>query len=148
MSDKLTWFWTGILWIIGLCIVFMAIMSLNPAVGRELVIASTYGDPRDVKRTGERRVATGKPLDPNGNYVAHKSLPLGTRLTLTHGHRKLMVIVSDRGPFIKGRTLDLVPAVNHFLQCSGLCRVKMESWPPLPKPKPTIPDDRFAWGEE
>lgn len=143
----MTWLWTGVLWIIGLCLAFLVIMSLNPAVGRELVIASSYGDQRDIKRTGERRIATGGLLDPSGNYVAHKTLPFGTRLTLTHGHRKLMVTVNDRGPFVRGRTLDLTPAANRFLQCSGLCRVKIEPWPPLPKPAP-LPKEAFAWGEE
>lgn len=127
---------------------FLMIMALNPAVGKELVIASSYGDPQDIRRTGERRVATGKPLDPNGNTVAHRTLPLGTRLTLRHGHRAMMVVVGDRGPFVRGRTLDLTPAVNKYLQCSGLCRVKVESWPPLPKLRPAIPEPMFAWGEE
>lgn len=126
----------------------MALMqAVTPAHSRELVIASSYGDLQDIKRTGERKVATGGLLDPNGNYVAHRTLPLGTKLTLTHGHRKLVVTVNDRGPFIKGRTFDLTPAANRFLQCSGLCRVKVESWPPLPQPAP-IPKEAFAWGEE
>lgn len=135
----------GLLCLIG---AFLMLMAINPAVGRELVIASSYGDPQDIRRTGERKVATGKPLDPNGNYVAHRSLPLGTHLTLRHGHRAMMVTVNDRGPFIRGRTLDLTPAVNKYLQCLGLCRVKIESWPPLPKPRPDIPEPMFAWGSE
>lgn len=126
---------------------FVLIMAINPAVGKELVIASSYGDQQDVRRTGERKLATGKPLDPNGNTVAHRTLKFGTQLILSHGHRKMIVTVADRGPFVRGRTLDLTPAVNKYLQCSGLCRVKVESYPPLPKSKPNI-ETAIIWGEE
>lgn len=96
----------------------------------ERVIASTYND-------GTR--------DPRGMTAAHKTLPFGTRLTLTLGHTAIVVTINDRGPFIKGRTLDLTPAANKALHCGGLCRLRVESWPPLPRPKP---DDRIAWGVE
>jgi rare lipoprotein A len=103
------------------------------AGANELVVASTYND-------GTR--------DPTKMTAAHKTLPFGTHLTLKHGHRVVVVRVTDRGPFIKGRTLDLTPAANKFLQCGGLCRVKIEHWPPLPKSRPDIPEARFAWGQE
>lgn len=125
----------------------MALMqAVQPAHGRELVIASSYGDLQDIKRTGERRVATGAPLNPKKLAVAHRTLPFGTWLTLKRGRNTVVAVVNDRGPFIRGRELDLTPAVNQQLRCYGLCRVKMEPWnPPLPRPKP---DDTIAWGEE
>lgn len=106
----------------------MALMQ-NVAHG-EVVIASTYNDGT---------------VDANGMTAAHKTLPLGTHLTLRHGHRAIVVRINDRGPFIKGRTLDLTPAANKYLRCGGLCRLKIEPWPPLPKPRPEM---QFAWGEE
>lgn len=131
---------------IGLCLAFLVIMSLNPAVGRELVVASSYGDQHDIKRTGERRVATGALFNPQRLAVAHRILPFGTWLTLKRGRNTVVAVVNDRGPFIRGRELDLTPAANQQLRCYGLCRVKMELWqPPLPRPKP---DDMIAWGEE
>ena len=39
--------------------------------------------------------------------AAHRTLPFGTRLKVTHGGRSVVVTVNDRGPFIKGRVLDL-----------------------------------------
>ena len=99
----------------------------------ELVIASTYND-------GTR--------NPNRMTAAHKTLPFGTTVRLKHYHRVLDVVINDRGPFIKGRTFDLTPAANKFLQCGGLCRLVREPWPPLPKPRPDIPEPKFAWGEE
>lgn len=110
----------------------MALMQ-SVAHGYELVIASTYNDGT---------------VDANGMTAAHKTLPLGTNLTLKHGHRTIVVRINDRGPFVKGRTLDLTPAANKYLRCGGLCRLKVESWPPLPKPRPDIPEPKFAWGEE
>ena len=108
-------------------------LMLSCAHGRELVIASTYND-------GTR--------NPNRMTAAHKTLPFGTTVRLKHYHRVLDVVINDRGPFIKGRTFDLTPAANRFLQCGGLCRLVREPWPPLPKPRPDIPESKFAWGEE
>lgn len=124
------WF-LNIIGLMALMIIIMIIMSLNPAVGRELVIASTYND-------GTR--------DPTGMTAAHPTLKHGTRLTVSHGHRKVMITINDTGPapWTK-RKLDLTPAVNKYLQCGGLCRVVIEPWPPLPQPRP---DDVIAWGEE
>lgn len=119
-----------------LAVFLMLFTNARCAHAHEIVVASTYGDLKDIKRSGERLTSTGKPLDPNGNYVAHRTLPIGTRLTLSHGHRKLMAEVNDIGPFIRGRSIDLNPAVNKYLQCDGMCRVKIDSWPPLPKPRP------------
>lgn len=120
--------------------------AVTPAHSKELVIASSYGDPRDIRRTGEHRVATGAPLNPKKLAVAHRTLPFGTWLTLKRGRNTVVAVVNDRGPFIRGRELDLTPAVNQQLRCYGLCRLKMEPWnPPLPRPKP---DDTIAWGEE
>ena len=99
-----------------------------------LVIASTYADPADIRRTGETRTATGAKIDPNGNYAAHRTLEFGTKLTLKHGHKTIVVEITDRGPFVRGRELDLTPAANKALECGGLCRLKVENWPPLPTP--------------
>lgn len=126
---------------IVLGLAFAQLLIIRKAHGREIVVASTYGDPRDIRRSGERLTATGKPLDPNGNFVAHRRLPIGTRLTLSHGHRKLMVVVNDIGPFIRGRSIDLNPAVNKYLQCDGMCLVRVESWPPLPRARPEHAQD-------
>lgn len=57
--------------------------------------------------------------------VAHKSLPCGTMVTLTHGPRTVTVPVVDRGPYIAGREFDLSPRVKAELGCSDLCTVVM-----------------------
>lgn len=105
-----------------------------------VVVASMYHE--------DKYIATGARFDPTKLAAAHKTLPLGTRLTLKRGHRSVVVIINDRGPYVRGRTLDLTPAANKALLCYGMCRVRVESWPPLPKPRPDIPMQEFAWGEE
>ena len=71
--------------------------------------------------------ANGLPIQflPDTWGVAHKSLPCGTMVTLTHGARTVTVPVVDRGPYIAGRELDLSPRVKAELGCSDLCTVVM-----------------------
>jgi hypothetical protein len=71
--------------------------------------------------------ATGKSIqyEPDTWGVAHKTLPCGTLLVLTHGANTITVPVVDRGPYVDGRELDLSPAVKAALGCTDLCTVLM-----------------------
>ncbi len=51
--------------------------------------------------------ASGEVYDPSGYTAAHKKLPLGTELMVSYGGRSVHVTVNDRGPYIRGRELDL-----------------------------------------
>jgi rare lipoprotein A len=51
--------------------------------------------------------ANGEPYDPMGNTCAHKTLPFGTVLELSHGGAEATCRVNDRGPFVPGRDLDV-----------------------------------------
>jgi rare lipoprotein A len=55
------------------------------------------------------RTANGEPFDPDGFTAASRTLPFGTRLQVTNPAtgRSVVVRVNDRGPFIRGRSLDL-----------------------------------------
>jgi rare lipoprotein A len=46
-------------------------------------------------------------MNSNAMTCAHRSLPFGTKLRVTHGGSSVVVTVNDRGPFIRGRVLDL-----------------------------------------
>jgi len=72
--------------------------------------------------------AQGLPIQflPDTWGVAHKSLPCGTMVTLTHGPNTVTVPVVDRGPYIAGRELDLSPRVKAALGCTDLCTVVMQ----------------------
>ncbi|HEV8228461.1 MAG TPA: RlpA-like double-psi beta-barrel domain-containing protein [Candidatus Limnocylindria bacterium] len=72
--------------------------------------------------------ANGQPIQflPDTWGVAHKSLPCGTMVTLTHGPNTVTVPVVDRGPYIDGREFDLSPRVKSELGCTDLCTVVMQ----------------------
>jgi rare lipoprotein A len=62
-------------------------------------------------------VASGGRFDPNGLTAAHRTLPFGTRIRVTDAKtgRNVIVTINDRGPFGKGRVLDLSPAAAKAL---------------------------------
>ena len=67
------------------------------------------------------RTASGERYDPNKFTAAHKTLPFGTRLRVTDRKtkRSVVVVVNDRGPFNKGRMLDLSLAAAKELRMTG-----------------------------
>lgn len=73
------------------------------------------------------RTACGERYDPHKYTAAHRSLPFGTRLRVTDpkSHRSVTVVVNDRGPFTKGRVLDLSLAAAKALRMMdrGLMKV-------------------------
>jgi rare lipoprotein A len=64
-------------------------------------MASYYGNESGSK------TASGQRFNQNAMTAAHRSLPFGTRLRVTHNGNSVVVTVNDRGPFIRGRVLDL-----------------------------------------
>lgn len=95
-----------------------------------VVIASWYGPGFYENRLPcwQWLKAQGLPIQflPDTWGVAHKSLPCGTMITLTHGTNTVTVPVVDRGPYIAGRELDLSPRVKGALGCTDLCTVAMQ----------------------
>jgi rare lipoprotein A len=64
-------------------------------------MASFYGNESGSK------TASGQHFNQNAMTCAHRSLPFGTRLRVSLRGRSVVVTVNDRGPFIRGRVLDL-----------------------------------------
>jgi rare lipoprotein A len=73
------------------------------------------------------RTAAGDQYDPHKFTAAHRTLPFGTRLKVTdrRSGRSVVVVVNDRGPFTRGRVLDLSLAAAKELRMvgRGLARV-------------------------
>lgn len=73
------------------------------------------------------RTAAGEQYDPRKFTAAHRTLPFGTRLKVTDrkSGRSVEVVVNDRGPFTRGRVLDLSLAAAKELHMlgRGLARV-------------------------
>ena len=73
------------------------------------------------------KTASGQRFNENAMTCAHRSLPFGTKLRVSHGGRTIVVTVNDRGPFIRGRVLDLSTGAARALGISGLGQVTAES---------------------
>lgn len=75
---------------------------------RQKGIASWYGY-ETYRQKGGHMTANGEAFDPNGLNAAHKYLPLPTfvRVMNLENNRRIIVRVNDRGPFVKGRIIDL-----------------------------------------
>jgi rare lipoprotein A len=73
------------------------------------------------------RTANGERAIPTGLTAAHRSLPFGTLVKVTHARngRSVVVRVNDRGPFIRGRVIDITPAAARVLGFSGLASVRL-----------------------
>jgi rare lipoprotein A len=76
-------------------------------------MASFYGN-----ESGSR-TASGQRFNQNAMTAAHRSLPFGTKLRVTHGGRSVVVTINDRGPFIRGRVLDLSTGAARAVGLTG-----------------------------
>jgi rare lipoprotein A len=85
-------------------------------------MASFYGNESGSK------TASGQRFNQNALTAAHRSLPFGTKLRVTHGGRSVVVTINDRGPFIRGRVLDLSTGAARAigLTSAGVGRVTAE----------------------
>jgi len=73
------------------------------------------------------KTASGEASDPGRMTAAHKTLPFGTMVRVTHRRngRSVVVRINDRGPFNPGRVIDLTPVAARQLGFSGLAPVTL-----------------------
>ncbi len=73
------------------------------------------------------RTASGERSRPGGLTAAHRSLPFGTmvRVTNRRNGRSVVVRINDRGPFVRGRVIDVTPSAASALGFSGLAPVTL-----------------------
>ena len=78
----------------------------------------------------DRRTASGERFDPNQLTAAHRTLPFGTRVKVTNldNGRHVVVRINDRGPYMRGRVLDLSPAAARKLGFvnAGVAHVRLD----------------------
>lgn len=82
------------------------------------------------------RTASGERYDPSKFTAAHKTLPFGTRLRVVdiRTKRSVMVVINDRGPFTKGRVIDLSLAAAKALRMTGRGLIKVSFAPEPAEP--------------
>jgi rare lipoprotein A len=76
-------------------------------------MASYYGN-----ESGSR-TASGQRFNQNAMTAAHRSLPFGTKVRVTHGGQSVIVTINDRGPFVRGRVLDLSTGAARAIGLTG-----------------------------
>jgi len=102
--------------------------------GREKVgKASVYA-----RRFAGHKMANGKPMEPTENNAASKTLPMGTTAKVTNVEtgKSAVVKIEDRGPYVKGRILDLSPSTAQKIGVDpkeGVAKVSVE---PIAVPLP------------
>lgn len=106
--------------------------AARPEMGRaafaQVGVASWYGPGFHGRRT-----ASGEPFDQNGLTAAHRDLPLGSEVKVTNlaNGRSITVEINDRGPYVKGRVIDLSKAAARRLGMAedGVAKVRIEATP-------------------
>jgi rare lipoprotein A len=91
--------------------------------------ASWYGRTKKMRKT-----ASGQPLDPNAATAAHRYLPMGSRVKVTNlvNGQSMTLTINDRGPFTKGRIIDVSQRSARDLGflIQGITRVRIETTEP------------------
>ncbi len=89
-------------------------------------MASYYG-----KAFAGKRTASGEAFDPSDLTAAHRTLPFGSRVRVTDlsSGRSVVVRINDRGPFTRGRLIDVSQAAAHELNLirrgHGMVRISL-----------------------
>ena len=89
-------------------------------------LASWYDCAKPGECSKSKITASGEKFNPWGMTAAHKTLPMGTMVRVTHKGRSVVVRITDRGPYIKGRTIDLSKGAARKIGCHGVCRVSLQ----------------------
>ena len=102
-----------------LIVVFGYGLLPSASAAAERGIASVYSTKHRAK------TASGTSMTDHALTAAHRTLPFGTKVLVTHGKsgKSVIVTITDRGPFVRGRIIDLAPAAARLLGISGLAPV-------------------------
>jgi rare lipoprotein A len=142
--------------------------SRNSLIAAGLLLAGCAGgpgvggpyEPADYEETGMagwygaelagRKTASGERFDPSGMTAAHRTLPLGSHVEVTHvaNGRNVVLRINDRGPYHGKRIIDLSRAAAQRLGISGVGRVRVRSVEAgyASAPEPAMPPGPAAYG--
>jgi len=95
---------------------------LTPSAANQTGVASVYS------HESGSGTASGQKLDREAFTAAHRTLPFGTKVKVTNksNGRSVIVTINDRGPFVRGRVIDVTPAAARELGFSGLTQVALD----------------------
>jgi len=97
----------------------IGLIGASPIAQAQSGIASVYSG---------GRTASGERASASGMTAAHRTLSFGTlvRVTYRRSGRSVVVRINDRGPFVRGRVIDVTPAAARALGFSGLAPVTLD----------------------
>jgi rare lipoprotein A len=100
----------------------LCVSSLTGTAQAESGVASVYAYAGGKTASGER-------ANPHALTAAHRTLPFGTMVKVTNKRngQTVLVRINDRGPFVRGRIIDLTPAAARTLGFGGLTPVIISS---------------------
>ena len=106
----------------NLLIMVILVLNVIPLKAKEQTcIASVYS-----VKTNSTKTVSGISLDDNAMTAAHKTIKFGHKVRVIHKNKTVFVKITDRGPYVKGRCIDLSVAAGKALGISGLGRVQIE----------------------
>jgi rare lipoprotein A len=99
----------------------------SAAIAGEVTVAKEQSGIASVYSYKGGRTASGERMNPAGLIAAHRSFRFGTLVKVTNRRngRTVVVRIIDRGPFVRGRVIDLSPAAAQALGFSGLAPVNL-----------------------
>lgn len=121
---------------------FIALVLVNPISNGNHLFARTSIVEPDFVQEGEaswygpgfhgRKTASGERFNTNEMTAAHKTLPFGTVLKVTNlaNDKFVIVTINDRGPYVRGRIIDLSKAAKDELGMGGTTQVRLEVYTP------------------
>jgi rare lipoprotein A len=105
-----------------LAVYFAPLSHANSSSSVQTGIASVYST------ASGPRTASGSRTNPGALTAAHRTLPFGTKVRITNAAngKSVVVTINDRGPFVRGRIIDLTPAGAHAIGFRSIARVNLE----------------------
>jgi rare lipoprotein A len=109
----------------------------NPASSDPAAMLDRSGAPQTGKASyygpqfAGRPMADGSPFEPESNFAASRTLPLGTKARVTNleNGKSAVVVIRDRGPYVDGRIIDLSPRTARMLDMKEQGVVAVEVTP-------------------
>src|SRR5260370_22276124 len=97
--------------------------NVTPSAAHEAGLASVYS------HDSGSATASGGKLNREALTAAHRTLPFGSKVKITNksNGRIVIVTINDRGPFVRGRIIDVSPSAARGLGFSGLAQVSVDA---------------------
>lgn len=100
------------------------LLAFTNGAWAEQCVASHYGKGDGLNGS---RTANGERFNTHAMTAAHRTRAFGSRVRVTHHGRSVVVRISDRGPFVRGRCIDLSWAAAKAIGIDGIGRVTVET---------------------